>query len=577
MASFVYKPLANPACTIRLLRVHPTSPGENSISCSLDEVPVCAGTRYVAISYTWGPPVFTEPVSLGGTVLMITPNLATVFQHARDLDGTYLWIDAICINQGDKKEKAIQVEMMRSIFERAEAVIAWLGPAENGSDEVMEDFNEIGKKLMSCDMKKILDRMPPDQYTGKEAEVRADVRRKIRSERPFFSQISEFYHRPFWNRVWILQELSLAKHLTLRCGNKEISWDTFFKAFSLFLTYPIPVKGQLTEYTEFLPSEFNPLEMVLSTLKQRRARSHHETLPTLGAILNDVRGNLHARDERDMIFALLGLTGDAQEFDLRVDYEKSYIELYIKVGIVLLKNHGLLALSWAESCGENSWDRLPSWVPDWTKRTLEPISISAMNFTASRKVKGPIFIHPTNTITLQGILVDVVRTTGRTWLAEQCLDEVEVWFEELEELTRENPTIYTEEEIYDAVRLTPTGGHAREDEICQAYECLRGFIDAPTDEPEDEWGLYQGQTYLRRMNYVSGHRKAFKSSQGYIGLGPEGMQPGDHICIFQGAEVPVLLRSGNNNRYRLVGSVYVHGIMNGEAEEDGCTRWFELE
>jgi hypothetical protein len=40
-----------------------------------------------------------------------------------------LWADAICINQSDQKEKAIQVSMMGKIYSNAQTVIVWLGPA----------------------------------------------------------------------------------------------------------------------------------------------------------------------------------------------------------------------------------------------------------------------------------------------------------------------------------------------------------------------------------------------------------------------------------------------------------------
>ena len=38
-----------------------------------------------------------------------------------------LWADAICINQSDNKEKGIQVNMMGDIYDRATAVLVWLG------------------------------------------------------------------------------------------------------------------------------------------------------------------------------------------------------------------------------------------------------------------------------------------------------------------------------------------------------------------------------------------------------------------------------------------------------------------
>jgi hypothetical protein len=35
----------------------------------------------------------------------------------------------------------------------------------------------------------------------------------------------EFLARPYWRRVWIIQELALARHVTIHCGRLEISWS----------------------------------------------------------------------------------------------------------------------------------------------------------------------------------------------------------------------------------------------------------------------------------------------------------------------------------------------------------------
>ena len=45
---------------------------------------------------------------------------------------------------------------------------------------------------------------------------------------------------------------------------------------------------------------------------------------------------------------------------------------------------------------------------------------------------------------------------------------------------------------------------------------------------------------------------------------PETAVVGDVVCIFHGAEVPFVLRPEANDRYRLLGEAYVHGIMDGE-------------
>jgi hypothetical protein len=43
----------------------------------------------------------------------------------------FIWIDQICINQNNAKEKASQVQMMGQIYKKAARVTAYLGNSEN--------------------------------------------------------------------------------------------------------------------------------------------------------------------------------------------------------------------------------------------------------------------------------------------------------------------------------------------------------------------------------------------------------------------------------------------------------------
>jgi hypothetical protein len=60
------------------------------------------------------------------------------------------------------------------------------------------------------------------------------------------------------------------------------------------------------------------------------------------------------------------------------------------------------------------------------------------------------------------------------------------------------------------------------------------------------------------------HRKLFKTTKGYIGIGPCSLQKGDGVALFKGGMVPLVIRS-LGDKWELVGDCYVHGIMHGEA------------
>jgi hypothetical protein len=59
----------------------------------------------------------------------------------------------------------------------------------------------------------------------------------------------------------------------------------------------------------------------------------------------------------------------------------------------------------------------------------------------------------------------------------------------------------------------------------------------------------------------------FLTERGYLGLGHEGFQIGDVVCVFTGGEVPFLLRESDTPRgemFRLLSECYIHGVMDGE-------------
>ena len=62
-------------------------------------------------------------------------------------------------------------------------------------------------------------------------------------------------------------------------------------------------------------------------------------------------------------------------------------------------------------------------------------------------------------------------------------------------------------------------------------------------------------------------RRFFITTDGYMGVGPPEMLPGDSVVILLGGRVPFCLRAAEDEtkgHYTLVGDTYVHGLMDGE-------------
>ncbi|RBA15875.1 hypothetical protein FPRO05_12096 [Fusarium proliferatum] len=64
----------------------------------------------------------------------------------------------------------------------------------------------------------------------------------------------------------------------------------------------------------------------------------------------------------------------------------------------------------------------------------------------------------------------------------------------------------------------------------------------------------------------------FKTTTGYFGLGPLMIESSDLICIFPGVRLPTILRP-KGNRFQLVGTCYVYGLMDGEAVGNDVQAW----
>jgi hypothetical protein len=95
------------------------------------------------------------PVLCDGRVIDVTRNLKEALWQFREdhkrlvrqsvsTMSLQFWVDAICINQTNNKEKSFQVNLMTEIYQRAHHVFAWLGPADKSSDLAIRCINNIG-------------------------------------------------------------------------------------------------------------------------------------------------------------------------------------------------------------------------------------------------------------------------------------------------------------------------------------------------------------------------------------------------------------------------------------------------
>lgn len=134
--------------------------------------------------------------------------------------------------------------------------------------------------------------------------------------------------------------------------------------------------------------------------------------------------------------------------------------------------------------------------------------------------------------------------------------------------------------LEDAQSLTGRRFLPSDDEIPAQFSYFGIPVQKRLTSPTD-WCKYHGdpsaceklddETSFRfHMVRVYRKRSLFRTKAGRLGLGPQGLKPGDAVYLLAGTRTPYLLRRQDGgqqpkNKFRFLGEAYVHGIMYGEA------------
>jgi heterokaryon incompatibility protein (HET) len=147
----------------------------------------------------------------------VTRNLYEVLEALRlTTHPRKLWVDALCINQADFKERASQVNTMRQIYEEAKKVIVWLGPQRDNSDLALD----LLQKLSSI-------RQKPFDFAPYGVILLKDLSKAGLPDAfdPAWAAVNSLLGRSWFSRVWVIQEVAVSKYSSIRCGSREIAWD----------------------------------------------------------------------------------------------------------------------------------------------------------------------------------------------------------------------------------------------------------------------------------------------------------------------------------------------------------------
>lgn len=233
----LYEKLPSPSST-RLMSLLPGAT-DDPLACRLDIVDLDSGdVEYPAISYVWGDPADKKPIHCMNETLMIPTSLFSFLLTVRDEEKEWSgWADAVCINQAEDsealRERAQQVEMMGAIFSKASMVFVYLGELPEAYDEFLtaaEALDELGPDNVNAQM------FDNPDFPDELANLRLDSR--------IWDTFNDITSRPWYRRVWIVQEFVLAQHIKMCIGDYALDYEVFRSMCVLFEWFYLHLVGR---------------------------------------------------------------------------------------------------------------------------------------------------------------------------------------------------------------------------------------------------------------------------------------------------------------------------------------------
>ncbi|KAL5330936.1 hypothetical protein ACEPPN_000462 [Leptodophora sp. 'Broadleaf-Isolate-01'] len=592
------KRLHEPLDTIRLLQM-PWGRGTSTFDGDLVPFALQTCPDFVALSYTWGKDMHSQAININGHDVHVTENLHSFLKLIPDLPefspDTWWWINAICINQNDEKEKSSQMAIMGKIYENATQTVIWLGEENDVHfGEESRDCRHVIKNLYRlCD--------ETENASGKDKLASRAAMEWLRDPKSGvdWGAVRRLLLRPWWRRVWTLQEFLISDRRNLRfyCGRNSISRHDLEEA--IYATWLC--KGWDAELL---------------------GRDAHE---------------------EDRIYSLLGIAKDAHlvgPFDSESSVEVVYTDL-VKA-FVRPENYDSLDIIcyshlFHHDARKSDTERLlPSWVPDWRAHVegkVMPVMASQgssegtgnfrptwvhsskVAYKASGSTKPLFTIDPSSKIlTCTGIILDTIDGLGGSKYddAGAVIESVPLQ-QSTSDANLASPSSFTSASLLETISrclvlnrkdrylsesMTPDLFYDDFLKFCKAYfkrptsskvpVCFREWFNASrslliggqtlegrcremtkdTTIPEAKF-FREGslKRFYGRLEdtVVAMARRLAVTEKGSLGMAASRARKGDLVCVLLGCSIPVLLRRMKEDTFELVGECYLDGFMDGEA------------
>ncbi|RYP17456.1 hypothetical protein DL765_004502 [Monosporascus sp. GIB2] len=380
---------------------------------------------YEALSYQWGEESESPPtVEINGILKAITPNLHSALRHIRkQLEERTLWVDAICINQVDDDEKNIQVQGMAAIYQQAERVLVWLGDPSPDSDLAISTLKQLGGDERNFSVlnargviwagphfhrfsgnwpyeyrKELIQERFPDvagavptwlETLWAENDGAARQQGLIGTSELSEAQWDALEHffstsRPWWTRIWIIQEVAFAREVVFHCGSSTLLWDTLhdlWRQKSCIRSYRLLKTMQTLQI----------LDRVRARIRDPHRALGFESIDHSLLCLITRFWRWNSTDPRDKVYALLGLARGLASGLVYPRYGNSLPDVFCEVAAAIIEeDQNLDVLCQVHRLENESIDpEWPSWVPNWSRHPKVNPLVDIQNGIRPYDASGP--------------------------------------------------------------------------------------------------------------------------------------------------------------------------------------------
>lgn len=588
LGPYEYTSLASGGPHIRLLKIHRTAPLAE-LQCSLESFSFTKTKPYTALSYCWGKNATADvPLEIDGRRMLVGKTVWDfIWQQRSWLRATYVWIDAICIDQSNKDEKSIQVRLMQDIYAKSTRVVGWLSSSPND-----QDFLSLWPVLRIAMQERD---EPTTRNSFKALIVDSQTSGLAGGLDKTLCCLRDLLNNQYFERVWIVQEVVMGSTVHIRYGDMCFTWEVIAAVAMLVLTNrqlygSLHAIGEpsssLREGQETGRRAFNILAVSdIRATKRLDAPGNQHSVSRLLALTSE---GFMATDPRDKVFALFGLAKNFSNFAQTVNYRLTVEEVFLETARLIVRTEGWPLMLRFAGRGYDLTDLadsevqgfLPSWVPNWgcRKRGLvapydwspgvgqTPTLLGHSLVLRSHRICTIQHLGPKTTF-LNDLDIPLPEI-GHTYPIQSGVGS---WYRMSRQLARTHSSPRNNEDAIDGEfwRLCmATSKNREEGYLSEARRVFESFLFSQTiEENGSAEEILQRRQELHNLPHlmnggfagtVTGKRLAI-SECGRMALVPPGTQQGDQIHWVFGALSPLVLRQKGNGSYELIGSCHLQG------------------